>query len=426
MPAKGHSLIKFFTSTPWAILPEKLEQLEAVLGQFISGKNVKLSESTTEQFTQGKIAVIPIEGTLVKKAYGLQAMSGVRTTLDIKADIKAALANPEISGIVLTISSPGGTVEGTKELADYIKSVDAIKPVIAYADGTMASAAYWIGSAARHIVVFETSCVGSVGVISKHRDHSKALENEGVKDTYIYAGKYKAAGNPSEPLSSDAKEYLQSITDTFYGLFVDAVSENRSIDRDVVLKDIALGSIFIGQQAIDLKLADSMGTLEDAISLASKLGDEKMADDKLKVQVDEMQATMKTLSEKLVLAEQRNEKLQAEIAERDTKAAQDAKRVALEEQFAGCDVDGDFINSLMGMDENAVALIHKQISARQETIDKMLAEFQVETPDASVEGQDTHVNTIDSAIDMIEARDKCSTEEAEEKAMAEFPELFRA
>ena len=428
---KGHSLVKYLSSAEWAILPEKLEQLEEVVSQYIAGTNVKLQSKSRPMQQVNQISVIPIDGTIAKKAYGLDTLSGLRTTLDIKSDIQKAIADSGVSGIVLRIDSPGGTVDGTKELADYIKTASAEKPIVAYADGTMASAAYWIGSAANKVVAFDTSKVGSVGVVVSHQDRSKAEEEAGIKTTYIYQGKYKVSGNQSEPLSPESKEYIQKHVDTYYSLFVDAVAENRSIARDVVIKDIALGATFIGKEALELNLVDSIGSLDDAINLALTLGEEKMEDKAMKAQLDELTAKMATMSTALETAQENNTKLQEALEEEKAlnkaKDEAEAARLHLEEVTAKCEGLGltkEAIADFAKLDDASLNIVLAELSTRQEKLDKALAGLQTETDGATSDAPETISHTIDSATEMIMKRDNCDADEASDKAQVEFPDLF--
>jgi signal peptide peptidase SppA len=430
---RGHSLIKYLTSSEWAIMPEKLEQFEAVLNQYLSGTNIKLDYSTDEATRiMGKVAVVPITGTVVKRAYGLASLSGVRGTVDIQNSIQEALDNPAISGIVLRIDSPGGTVDGTKELADYIARAKSKKPIVAYADGLMASAAYWIGSAATEIVAFDTAKLGSIGVVVSHQDRSEQEKRSGVKTTYIYQGKYKTAGNSSEPLTAEGKAYIQAHIDTYYSMFVDAVAQNRSIERDTVIKDVALGSVFIGQNAVDLNLADSIGNLDDAILLAHKLGEEKMNLEEMQARVEEQEAIIATLTSQLETEAQTSaallsqvEQLSETLAQRDQEEATAKRHAEVATMFAGLNVSDEFIASIVDLDPKIVTQMHKELSARQTTLDSQLSEFTVQTEGATSEGGDvTSPTTIDEAVNMIEHRDNCDVEEATDKAQAEFPKLF--
>jgi len=439
MTMKGHSLIKYLTSAEWAILPEKLEQIEAVVSQFIAGSNIDLSADTSnETLTKGNVAVIPIEGTIVKKAYGLDAMSGVRTTLTIQKDIQDALENSAISAIVLRVDSPGGTVDGTKELADFISSAKEKKPIVAYADGTMASAAYWIGSAASKVVAYDTAKVGSVGVVVSHVDVSKAEEKAGIKTSYIYKGQYKVTGNSTTPLDDEGRSHIQSHVDTYYSMFVDAVASQRGIDREEVIDKIALGAVFIGKAALDLNLVDSIGDMNDAINLALTLGEEKMdeknKDKAVQDQLAELTAKMAVMSTQLTEATATNETLQETIEAKDAAIElakqNEATRLHLEavtEKCAGLGLSTETVANFAKLDEDALGVVLGEIKSRQEKIDTTLAQFTEQTEGATSEVDDSAegVASIDDAVDFIINRDKCDIDEATTKAQSEYPELFK-
>jgi signal peptide peptidase SppA len=162
-------------------------------------------------------------------------------------------------------------VAGTRAFGNLVYEARDIKPVVAFGDSMMASAAYWIGSAAQQIIVEETAEVGSIGVVMVHYDWSKEDEMMGLKRTVLSAGKYKALGNDAEPLSDLAKEVFQSELDYIYTMFVDTIAKNRGVGVDYVLEHMADGRVFIGQQAVDAGLADMTGSFEEALSAAKSM-----------------------------------------------------------------------------------------------------------------------------------------------------------
>ena len=135
----------------------------------------------------------------------------------------------------------------------------------------MASAAYWIGSAANQVIVERTAQVGSIGVLYMHYDWSKYDAEMGLKVTVITSGKYKAIGNNAEPLSDDARAIIQAEMDQIYDLFIETVARNRGVSTEKVLVDMADGRVFIGQQAVEAGLADQTGSFEDALEAAVDL-----------------------------------------------------------------------------------------------------------------------------------------------------------
>lgn len=219
----------------------------------------------------GDTAVISISGPLVSGSAGFWKMFGILGYDDIADEMVNALANPDVKSIVLSVDSGGGAVSGVQDLADMIAEIDKIKPVVTHTSGMMASAAYWLGSSARKLYVTPTSESGSIGVISIHAERSKQLAEDGVKVTIIRSGKYKALANPYEPLSDVAKEQIQAKSDKLYDMFLGYVAGRRNMSVATADRSIGQGRTFLGEDAVNLGLADSLGNLGTAIGYAQSL-----------------------------------------------------------------------------------------------------------------------------------------------------------
>jgi signal peptide peptidase SppA len=176
---------------------------------------------------QDGAAIITIEGSLVNRGEWIGAASGLVSYEGIEAQVSAALADANVSSIVLDIDSPGGEATGMYALAAKIRSARQIKPVVALVNDLAASAAYGIASQADQILVSPTSVVGSVGVVLLHLDVSKQMEMKGQVPTLIYAGAHKVDGNPFAPLPDTVKADLQRDVMTFYDRFVETVAAGR-------------------------------------------------------------------------------------------------------------------------------------------------------------------------------------------------------
>ena len=227
------------------------------------------ANNKTYSLTDSGIALIPVNGMLMKKAVGLMSMSGMCTYETISAQVEQALSDPSCRAILLDIDSPGGQTHGAFELSDLIHAARGSKPIYACADDMAASAAYLIASAADKVYVTGTGAVGSIGVYSLHADQEQLDAKMGIRYTYISAGKYKTDGNPHEALSKTAKSNIQSEVDRQYGMFVDAVARNRKLSAQDVVDTNAL--CFFAAGAVPL-LADKVGTVDDAIAaLEAKL-----------------------------------------------------------------------------------------------------------------------------------------------------------
>lgn len=270
-------------NAPWAILPEKLEIIQEVYLAHLEGRiadtsqlvaAIKENQAQNAQEDEERgytieagVAIIPIQGVISRRMNMFSLMSGGESTELLLKKFNAALNDREVEAILFDTDSPGGAIGGLAPLSDAIYNARGKKPMVAFAGDLMASAAYWITSAVDCIVAESTSKIGSIGVVTVHREFSKANEQRGVKETYITAGKYKALGNDSEPLSPEAREYIQDSLNYYCTIFIDAVSRNRGLSIDTIA-DWADGKIFIGQRALDAGLIDSIGTLGDAWSTA--------------------------------------------------------------------------------------------------------------------------------------------------------------
>jgi signal peptide peptidase SppA len=166
---------------------------------------------------------------------------------------------------LLDVDSPGGEAIGAFEVADVVREAAQEKQVVAVVNGLMASAAYAIGSAASRIVTTSSGVSGSIGVVMLHADYSHALHERGVKPTLIHAGARKVDGNPYQPLTDDVKAELKAEVDKFYDLFVSGVARGRKRMTEKSVRETQART-FIGIDAVDAGLADSVGSFESVLA----------------------------------------------------------------------------------------------------------------------------------------------------------------
>ena len=198
------------------------------------------------------VGIVPIVGVIGKGLSPLEKMMGAVDVNDVSAAIDAFAANPEVEKVALQISSPGGTVTGVEELANKVRNLE--KPTLAYTDSEMASAAYWIGSAADRVVASPSSTVGSIGVYMAIPDYSEAAKMQGIKMVVIKSGKFKGAGIEGTSLSADQVENLQASVDGIHGDFKAAVL----MKRKMVKADTMEGQTFSGKQAAQVGLVTGL------------------------------------------------------------------------------------------------------------------------------------------------------------------------
>lgn len=260
---------EYIEETPWAILPSRLRQWVAALASDESDAQIRarFEGGSRSAVPSGPgVGVVQIIGPISQRTTVLEALFGIGTsTASVGAQIKALTVDPGIKAIVLDVDSPGGTVAGTQELAQLVMDARETKPVVAVANSQMASAAYWIGSAASEIVAAPGALVGSIGVIAMHLDESKALEMEGIKATLITAGRYKGEADPTQPLSDEARGRIQEIVDQSYAAFVASVARGRGVSVAEVRSGYGQGRILTAREALAAGMIDRIGTLDETL-----------------------------------------------------------------------------------------------------------------------------------------------------------------
>ncbi|MCX5712119.1 MAG: signal peptide peptidase SppA [Candidatus Omnitrophica bacterium] len=273
----------FFTR-PWAVKEDVFQKMLEIVERHMRGEKLTQEEIEARIGSDKKekpdyevingAAIIPIYGVIAKRVSQVGGVSQPRGTSieEIKNDLISAMDDPGVEKVILDIDSPGGSVDGIDEFSDYIFNLRRKKPIIAFANGMMASAAYYIGSAADKIYASKSSEVGSIGVYAVINDCSVANHNAGIKTEIIKAGKYKATGHPDKPLTEEDRQLIQEEINTYYGLFVEAIMRNRNMTEDQS-KGIATGRTWIGKKALDVGLIDGLTNLPDLIgaSEVSKL-----------------------------------------------------------------------------------------------------------------------------------------------------------
>lgn len=273
-------------NTPLLLHPQKLDAIIAGLGGRllgVDGLQINAAELTAraalpaEMFTTRRgertergyrvvdgVAVISAMGGLVHRTKLAADSSVLIGYNDLAADMEDALGKADVHAIALVFDSPGGEVSGAFELADRIYAARGRKPIVAVADGMAASAAYLAASAADEVVLTNTSYVGSIGVVMRHVDFSRALANDGITVSHIFAGEHKIDGNPYQPLPDAVRTALQADIEGLYQMFVQTVAKHRGMDEQAV-RDTRAG-VYRGVAAVAARLADRIGTVDAVVA----------------------------------------------------------------------------------------------------------------------------------------------------------------
>ncbi len=281
-------LLAEFLSMPWAIMPERMSIVAQIVARWSAGNKLS-SEQITEAIGaapemraarkdaanragNGTIAVLPLYGVVTQRGNMMDDLSGGGSvsTQRFTQSFRDALADDTVGGILIDIDSPGGSVYGVQELADEIYQARGKKPIMGIANSLCASAAYWIGSSVDQLFVTPSGEVGSIGVICSHDDYSKAMEDAGIKTTFITAGKFKAEGNSTEPLSDEARAFIQTRADDYYQVFTKTIARNRGVGVATVRDGMGQGRCLGAAAALEQGMVDGIATFDEAVKLLSK------------------------------------------------------------------------------------------------------------------------------------------------------------
>jgi protease-4 len=220
------------------------------------------------------IAAIGVVGTLVSRGRAGFTTTGsiARVTIEglIRSDqdrVEALerLEKSKADAVIVHINSPGGTTAGSEQLYDSLMRLKAKKPLVVVVEGLAASGGYITAIAADHIIVQQTSLVGSIGVLFQFPNFSEVLKTIGVKVEEVKSSPLKAAPNGFEPTSPEARDALDALVKDSYAWFKGIVKERRGMD-DAQLEKVADGRVFTGRQAVDLKLVDQIGDEKTAVA----------------------------------------------------------------------------------------------------------------------------------------------------------------
>ncbi|MCT7378577.1 signal peptide peptidase SppA [Chelativorans salis] len=196
------------------------------------------------------IAQVRIEGTITEDDELLDRLDRIRESTTAK-------------GVILTIDSPGGTTAGGEAIFEEIRRLAEEKPVVAQVGTLAASAGYMIASAADHIVVRQSSIVGSIGVIVQIPNVTGLMDNVGVTVEEVKSSPLKAEPSPFNQTTEEERAMLRAMVLDSYDWFIGLVTDRRPLSRSEV-KALADGSVFTGRQALERKLVDALGGVREA------------------------------------------------------------------------------------------------------------------------------------------------------------------
>lgn len=219
------------------------------------------------------IAVYYAYGDVVDGAAGGLSQGHTIDAQKVCKDLEKLMNDDDIKAVVLRINTGGGSAYASEQIWHSMKQLKAKKPVVVSMGGMAASGGYYISCIGNYIYAEPTTLTGSIGIFGMFPDASQLLtEKLGVKFEEIKTNKFATFGSMSRPISEEEMAYLNRYIERGYDLFRSRVAEGRKMSVDEVEK-IAQGHVWLGQDALKIKLVDALGGLDDAIKKAAELAE---------------------------------------------------------------------------------------------------------------------------------------------------------
>lgn len=230
-------------------------------------KNVKDKDRDGEE-----IAVYYAYGNIVDgNAGGQFSREHVIDAQVVCKDLEELMDDDDVKAVVLRINSGGGSAYASEQIWHQIMELKKKKPVVVSMGGMAASGGYYISAPANWIIAEPTTLTGSIGIFGMFPDMSGLLTDKlGLRFDEVKTNKYSALGTNARPFTADEMAHLESYIDRGYKLFRQRVADGRKLTTEQV-EAIAQGHVWLGKDALSIRLVDQLGSLDDAVTKAAKL-----------------------------------------------------------------------------------------------------------------------------------------------------------
>ena len=219
-----------------------------------------------------KVAVYYAYGDIVDSEVGGMAQEGHSIVANtVCKDLEHLMNDDDVKAVVLRVNSPGGSAYASEQIWRAVTQLKTKKPVVVSMGGYAASGGYYISCNANYIYTEPTTLTGSIGIFGMFPDFSGLLTDKlGVKFDEVKTNKHAAFGTIARPFNAEEMELLGNYIDRGYQLFRKRVADGRKMKVEQV-EDIAQGRVWLGNDALGIKLVDAIGSLDDAVKKAAEL-----------------------------------------------------------------------------------------------------------------------------------------------------------
>jgi protease-4 len=219
-----------------------------------------------------KIAVYYAYGDIVDSETGNMLSQGHSIVASVVCkDLEELMNNDDVKAVVLRVNSPGGSAYASEQIWHAVQNLKAKKPVVVSMGGYAASGGYYISCGSNYIYSDPTTITGSIGIFGMFPDFSGLLTDKlGVKFDEVKTNKFATFGTMARPFNAEELALLDQYIGRGYELFRKRVADGRKLPVAQV-EEIAQGRVWLGNDALSIKLVDAIGSLDDAVKKAAKL-----------------------------------------------------------------------------------------------------------------------------------------------------------
>lgn len=228
--------------------------------------NIPVKETASD-----KIAVYYAFGDIVDANPGGLAGNACIDAQVVTKDLEKLKNDDDVKAVVIRVNSGGGSAYASEQIWHAVSELKAKKPVVVSMGGYAASGGYYMSCNANYIYAEPTTLTGSIGIFGMIPDFSQLLtEKLGVKFDVVKTNKFSDFGTMSRPFNAEEISYLEAYIDRGYKLFRKRVADGRKMPVEKV-EEIAQGRVWLGQDALKIKLVDALGGLDKAVAKAAEL-----------------------------------------------------------------------------------------------------------------------------------------------------------
>ena len=218
-----------------------------------------------------RIAVYYAYGDIVSDAEDGMSQGSAICSGNVVPDLEELMDDDDVKAVVLRVNSPGGSAYASEQIWRAVTRLKAKKPVVVSMGTYAASGGYYISCAANYIYAEPTTLTGSIGIFGMFPDVSGLLTDKlGLKFDHVKTNKNSQFGTTSRPFTEEEMQYLTNMVDRGYKTFTKRVSDGRKIPVERVY-EIAEGRVWLGQDALKIKLVDAIGGIDQAVAKAAEL-----------------------------------------------------------------------------------------------------------------------------------------------------------